>query len=86
MGMWLLIHAGIVFQSMLVKGAQGDSNLMVPLFLAGLSQSNNTPWHTYRKVSNISGIKFQNLNVSRLVVQLSLPNPMKPVVKSRMKM
>ena len=30
--------------------------------------------------------KSQNLNVSRLVLQLSLPNPLKPGVKSRMKM
>ena len=40
----------------------------------------------YHKVSNIRRIKSPNLNVSRLVVQLSLPNPMKPGVKSRMKM
>ena len=36
--------------------------------------------------SNISSTKSQNLNVCRLVLQLSLPNPMKPGVKSRMKM
>ena len=35
---------------------------------------------------NISGTKSQNLYVSRLFLQLSLPNPMKPGVKSRMKM
>ena len=40
----------------------------------------------YRKLSNIRRNKFQTLNVSRLVLQLSLPNPMKPGVKSRMKM
>ena len=40
----------------------------------------------YCKMSNISGTKSPNLNVSRLVLQLSLPNPMKPSVKSRMKM
>ena len=40
----------------------------------------------YRKVSNISRTKSPNLNVSSLVMQLSLPNPMKPGVKSRMKM
>ena len=34
------------------------------------------------KSSNISDIKSQNLNDSRLVLQLSLPNPLKPVVKS----
>ena len=36
----------------------------------------------YRKISNISRTKLSNLNVSRLVVQLSSPNSMKPVVKS----
>ena len=30
--------------------------------------------------------QIQNLNVSRLVLQLSLPNPLKPCVKSKMKM
>ena len=41
---------------------------------------------TYRKISNIRRNKSSNLNASPLVVQLSLPNPMKPGVKSRMKM
>ena len=40
----------------------------------------------YRKVSNIKRTKSQNLNDSRLVLQLSLPNRLKPGVKSRMKM
>ena len=40
----------------------------------------------YRKTSSISRTKSQNLNVSNLVVQLSLLNPLKPGVKSRMKM
>ena len=40
----------------------------------------------YRQTSNISRTKSQNLNVSRLVLQLSLPNPLKPGIKSRMKM
>ena len=41
---------------------------------------------TYGQISNISHTKFQNLNVSRLVLQLSLLNPLKACVKSRMKM
>ena len=41
---------------------------------------------SYRKISNISRTESQNLNDSRLVLQLSLPTPLKPVVKSRMKM
>ena len=40
----------------------------------------------YRKISNISRTKSQNLNKSRLVLQLSLPNPLQPGVESRMKM
>ena len=40
----------------------------------------------YRQVSNISCTKFQHLKDSRTVLRLSLPNPLKPDVKSRMKM
>ena len=42
--------------------------------------------HAYRENSNISRTKSQNLNVSRLVLPLSVPNPLKPDVKSRMNM
>ena len=41
---------------------------------------------TYRKVSNISRTKSQNLSVSRPVLPLSLPNLLKPCIKSIMKM
>ena len=40
----------------------------------------------YRKISTIRRTKSPNLNVSGLVLQLSWPNPVKPGVKSRMKM
>ena len=40
---------------------------------------------TYRKTCSISCTKSHNLNVSNLVLQLSLFNPLKPGVKSRMK-
>ena len=40
----------------------------------------------YCQTSNISHTKSQNLNVSHLIWQLSLPNPLKSGVKSRMKM
>ena len=39
----------------------------------------------YRQLSNIRRTKSQNLNVSCLVLQLSVPNPLKPSVKKRMK-
>ena len=40
----------------------------------------------YRKVSIIRRTKYQNLNDSRLILQLSVPNPLMPSVKSIMKM
>ena len=40
----------------------------------------------YRKTSDISRPQSKNLNVSRIVLQLSSPNPLKPGVKSGMKM
>ena len=39
----------------------------------------------YHKTSSVSLINSQNLNVSHLVLQLSLPNPLKPNLKLRMK-
>ena len=39
----------------------------------------------YRKVSNIRRTKYQNLNNSRLILQLSVANLLKPSVKSIMK-
>ena len=41
---------------------------------------------TYRQVSNIRRTKSQHLKDYRNVLRLSLPNPLKPDVKSRMKM
>ena len=40
----------------------------------------------YRQISNTRRTKSQILIISRLVLQLSLLNPLKPGVKSRMKM
>ena len=40
----------------------------------------------YRKTSSISRTKFQNLNVTCIILQLSSLNPLKPGVKLRMKM
>ena len=44
------------------------------------------PWRSYRQISNITRSTSQNLNVFRLVLQLSLCNPLKQGVKSIMKM
>ena len=40
----------------------------------------------YRQVYNVRCTKFQHLKDYRTVLRLSLPNPLKPAVKSRMKM
>ena len=40
----------------------------------------------YRQVSNISRTKSEHLKDSRTILWLSLPNPLKPDVMSRMKM
>ena len=41
---------------------------------------------SYCQTSNISCTKSQNINASCLVLQLSLPNPLKPGIKLRIKM
>ena len=46
----------------------------------------NKSMNMYRKVSNIRRAKSQHLKESQTVLRLSLPNPLKPDVKSRMKM
>ena len=49
--------------------------------------TNTRPFnYKYRQFSNIRRTQSQNINVSRLVLSLSLPNPLKPGVKLRMKM
>ena len=45
-----------------------------------------SPTLNYRQFSNIRRTQSQNINVSRLVLQLSLPNPLKPGVKLKTKM
>ena len=59
-------------------------------FLIVIYNIQNWEWSitglTYRKVYNIRRTKSQNFNVSRLIMYLSLPDPLKPGVKSRMKM
>ena len=43
-------------------------------------------YRSYRQFSNIRCTQTPNIYVSRLVLQLSLPNPLKPGVKLGMKM
>ena len=54
--------------------------------LAILREDTLDPTFTYRQLSNMRRIQNQNLNDSRITLQLPLPNPLKPGVKSRMKM
>ena len=56
-------------------------NRVNTIYVSSLEQENK-----YRQISNISCTKFKNLYVSRPILQLSLPNPLKPGVKWRMKM
>ena len=42
--------------------------------------------YVYRKISNISRPQSQNVNVSRLVLQLSLPNSLRPGVELKINM
>ena len=56
--------------------------VLLCLFCCGFIMN---PRRSYRQISNISRTKSQNFNVSRLILQLPLPNPFKPGVKSRMK-
>ena len=54
--------------------------------LIGHEAVSSRAYTDYRKISNISGTKSQNLNGSRLVLQLYLPNPLNPNVRSSMMM
>ena len=56
-------------------------NTHITMFVAIM----HTP-RDYRQVSNIRRTQSPNINASRLVLQLSLPNPLKPGVKLWMKM
>ena len=48
---------------------------------------NYSRWlYMHRRIFNTSRTKSQNSNVSRLVLHLSLLDPLKPIVMSRMKM
>ena len=50
------------------------------------SKGNTAVILDYRHFSNLRCTQSQNINVSHIVWQLSLPNPLKPGVKLRVKM
>ena len=74
-------HKGPVTRKMLPF----DDVIMLPGFGTESTLRSRILWEYYQ-TSNISGTKSQNYNVSRIVLQLSLPSPLKPGVKSRMKL
>ena len=95
--LWHMLHIGFQpFANVYSKELQKSATLVSVLLLslAGLFPHHGTvyPGHAttghanYRQTSDIRRTKSQHLNVSRLVLQLSLPSPLKPGVKSRMKM
>ena len=49
-------------------------------------ENHTSSMNEYRQVSNIRRTKSQHIKDCRTVLRLSLPNPLKPDVKSRMKM
>ena len=85
---WTLTYTPLIYQK-LCKLDEGIMLIFVSqksaiTFGEGCRRSLDTFY--YRKVSNIRRTKYQNLNDSRLILQLSVPNPLKPSVKSIMKM
>ena len=75
---WLSFHN---WNSYCCSRVQDDNNI----WHTTMYRARHTHIHIYRKISNISLTKSQNLNVSRLGLQLSLHNILKPSVKWRMK-
>ena len=73
-----------------------DKTLAVHYIISNLSKVRTLwtlPWaivitlyYEYRQFSNMSRTQSPNTNVSRLGLQLSLSNPLKPGIKSRMNM
>ena len=72
-----------IIRSQKTRRLFGVNPICDPLLMIGLNQNTITVIEEYvfEKIA-----KSQNLNVSRLVLELSLPNPLKAGVKPRMKM
>ena len=64
------------FKNVYCRHVQQQHSILTPM----------SHYYEYRQVSDISRTKSQHLNDSRTVLRLSLSNPLKPDVKSRMKM
>ena len=77
-------RATVIIEGFLMVVCCLKVNRLCHLF-GGLAQLKFVCWN-YGQTSNIRHTLFQNLNVSHLVLQLSVPNPLNPGVKSIMKM
>ena len=77
---WNFHHIWIVMEKLFVKWAP------VPELPSFFLQGSSIDFCLYRQISDISCTKFQNLNVSCLVLRLFLFNILKPGVKLQMKM
>ena len=71
---------------MLVKGATEVNHDIDKLNQPMIKDIHDGCLVNYRQTSYIRRTKCQYLNVSRFDLQLNLPNPLKPGVKSRMNM
>ena len=74
------------YPSVKAPGLEIGGSVVNALLLLQYNQYVTSHFKGYRQTSNISRTKCQNLNVSRLVLHLSLPNSLMPGVKSRMTM
>ena len=84
-----VVHAIDFKQSISLK--QADFNIFIDLYISNRiirRRLVSMAWASvaYRQVSNIRRTESQHLKDYRTVLRLSLPNPLKPDVKSRMKM
>ena len=72
----------------LISDAQASTNSHIEHTTCKNTSKHETTWKiwTYPQFSNISCTQSHNINVSRLALLLSLPSPLKPCVKLRMKM
>ena len=84
------LPANVLHLCVLLPQPQCVAWCVIPLGCVVRSHSEETQkqWGAVptRKTSSISRTKSQNLNVSRILLQLSSLNPLKPGVKLRMKM
>ena len=92
----LHVNAGLG-NGLVVSGNKPSREPMLTRFISqygfiGTMTKDHSKWYScslfscaHCQISNISHTESQNWNVFRLILQLSMPNPLKPSVKLRMK-